>query len=80
MVEIANNEDLSQEMRFQAHKEAAQYLESKRRAIEMASDVNLKTYFYASDKPLTIDEWDEEFGAGTSDSSMSGTKSLVRDC
>ena len=40
MAEIANNEDVSPEMRFQAHKEVAQYFECKRRAIEMTVDLD----------------------------------------
>lgn len=34
---IANDESLPLEMRFQAHKEAAQYIEPKRKAVEMDS-------------------------------------------
>ena len=40
MAAIANDEDASPEMRFQAHKEVAQYMAPKRRAIEMALDLD----------------------------------------
>ncbi|MEW8074140.1 MAG: hypothetical protein AB2826_27410 [Candidatus Thiodiazotropha sp.] len=36
MAEIAHNEKSSSELKFQAHKEIAQYIEPKRKAVELS--------------------------------------------
>ncbi|ODB82747.1 hypothetical protein A3193_18535 [Candidatus Thiodiazotropha endoloripes] len=36
MAEIANDEKLPKELRFQAHKEVAQYIEPKKKAVELS--------------------------------------------
>ena len=40
MAEIANDESLPVDMRFNAHKEVAQYIEPKRKAIEVDANVS----------------------------------------